>query len=455
MTLLRITPALATHRGMRRKQNEDAVGYEYPTSLEHLQAYGVLFVVADGVGGLAAGDRASQLAVEQLKHHYYSSPANLALEERLVSAVQQTNSDVHNRLDKQGATTLVAVVIRNKEMVAATVGDSLIFLIRQQALEQLNEVDILENAQTEQERSILTKAVGYQDQVDVQTISGVLEAGDRLLLCSDGLTRFVTSETLQRLAYYRDPRDGVRRMINEANKAGGGDNISAILVQIDEALPSADMLAHLDNTSAYVAIADNPLVTPAVPTKPNTVMPQAPAEAVADVDVSDEIVTSPVPTAAPDMQATNATTRIATPSKQVAQRRLTTPLVLLGIVVLALGAFLLGGALFAEDAEQMTATSAPLVTQIPENPSASTSAFALSVGTVIELGAAVVTRVNIRDSEDAGGAFVTDVASQYLIQDIFEDDEGQLWYRLQDETNGQSGWLPGSDLPVYDVISSP
>src|SRR6185369_801968 len=111
MTLLRLTPAVATHRGMRRRHNEDAVNYDYPIEPAKLQTYGALFVVADGVGGLSAGDKASTMAVEHLVQRYYAGNAAASAEERLAAAFLEVNNTVFKTLNRKGATTMVAVVI--------------------------------------------------------------------------------------------------------------------------------------------------------------------------------------------------------------------------------------------------------------------------------------------------------------------------------------------------------
>lgn len=455
---------------MRRKHNEDAVGYEYPAEAERLQQYGALFVVADGVGGLSAGDRASQLAVERLIKHFYALAPDTPQDERLAQAVQQVNTDIYQQLDQQAATTLVAIVIHDAELVAASVGDSAIFLIRDDNIEQLNEEDTLANPQTEQEKSVLTKAIGYRQKLDVQIISGTLQPQDRVLLCSDGLTRYVDQDLLKRFASYRDPRDGVRRMINEANAKGGADNISAALVLIGEEIASEDLSVHLDKMSAYVSIADEPMMTPAVATKPNTVVPQAAKEVLADMPLS---VPEKPPVPATPTQKPPAAPTIPHPTPpQGSSGTGRNPMLLLGIVALVIGAFLIGGALFATgDDEASSPIVAPTTDDTtsdpaqadsdaatsPDDEAEDTSApqnEALQINTVVQLREAVVTRVNVGDGEEDVAAFVTVPTTQYIIQDIFQDDEGQLWYRLLDEDNNQSGWLPESTWPAYEIITA-
>src|SRR5690606_22448944 len=103
---------------------EDAVGYEYPNDSSLLLSHGALFMVADGVGGLSSGDKASQMAVENLSKHYYRGDVSKGIAEGLSHAIQQANTDVFLEFDRQGATTLVAIVIHGNQMFSASVGDS-------------------------------------------------------------------------------------------------------------------------------------------------------------------------------------------------------------------------------------------------------------------------------------------------------------------------------------------
>ncbi|MDQ7036068.1 MAG: protein phosphatase 2C domain-containing protein [Anaerolineae bacterium] len=277
MTLLRLTPAIGTHVGMRRRHNEDSIGYRYPDAADVLQHSGALFVIADGVGGLSAGERASSLAVERLTKYYYGADSHIMAEERLATAVQKTNNDIYRLLNdpsKPAATTIVAIVVLNNQLLAVSVGDSQIFLIRDGEISQVNEVDVLSDGS--EEDGALTKAVGYRETVEVETISGSVKPDDILILCSDGLTRYISNTQLIRLSGLRDPRDSVRRMINEANQKGGADNISVAIVRVGEALAEDDISKYVQKLVVPVSIDTQPMMTPDVDTKPNTNIPLSP-----------------------------------------------------------------------------------------------------------------------------------------------------------------------------------
>lgn len=279
MTLLRLIPAMATHRGMRRQINEDAVAYEYPSDTALLQSHGALFIVADGVGGLSAGDEASQLTVKQLLKHYYAeNPRNI--EQSLVQAIRAVNRDVYTTLNRKGATTLVAVVIINDHLIVASAGDSQVFHIKDDTALQLNEEDVLHTDDADD--GALTKAIGYREDIDIETSSTVLYSGDKVLLCSDGLTLYLKDNHLVQLSNLRDPRDGVRRMINQANHAGGADNVTALLIHIGEAIEAGDVAAHIRRISVRVAVDTDPMIMQDVPSKPTTQIPLSRPETVID-----------------------------------------------------------------------------------------------------------------------------------------------------------------------------
>ncbi len=271
MTLLRLTPATATHRGMRRRHNEDAVGYEYPADINTLQSYGALFIVADGVGGLSSGDKASQMTVQHLIKHYYAGDVSISSEERLVQAIQKVNTDVFTELNQSGATTLVAALIINDTMIIASAGDSQIFHIDDGSIKQLNEEDVLQT--DDADNGALTKAIGYRESIEIETIRITLQAKDKILLCSDGLTRYLKDAQLAQLSNLRDPRDSVRNMINKANSSGGADNISAIVIHVGDAIEPGDIPAHIRQISVRVAVDTDPMMMQDVPSKPTTQIP--------------------------------------------------------------------------------------------------------------------------------------------------------------------------------------
>lgn len=280
MTLLRLIPAMATHRGMRRQHNEDAIGYDYPSDTGVLQSHGALFIVADGVGGLSVGDKASQLTVKQLLKRYYDSEDSTDIEEKLIETIQDVNTDVYTALNGKGATTLVATVLINEQLIVASAGDSQVFRIDTDSATQLNKEDVLHS--DDADNGALTKAIGYRETIDIETVSITVQAGDRILLCSDGLTRYLNDSDLVQLSNLRDPRDGVRQMINQANHAGGADNVSALLIHIGEAIEPEEVAKHIQRTQVRVAVDTQPMMMQDVPSKPTTQIPLSRPETVID-----------------------------------------------------------------------------------------------------------------------------------------------------------------------------
>jgi protein phosphatase len=245
-------------RGQKRANNEDAVGAFEPKDARQLRQSGRLYVVADGLGGHQLGEQASRLVVDSLLKVYYEAP-EIPPEKRLRDIIQQ----VHQRLiaarrnmasgDKM-ATTVVAAVVRNDTLQVAHVGDSRAYLLREGELHQITRDHsfvgemVRAGAITEREamqspyRNRLTRSIGGSDgalEVDV-TPPIRLRPGDLILLCTDGLTQYATTEDLLAAASYGTPRQIVERLIRFANARGGADNITVLVVQYgkESALPA-------------------------------------------------------------------------------------------------------------------------------------------------------------------------------------------------------------------------
>lgn len=259
MTLLRLTPALGTHRGLQRAKNEDTVDYTFPAVPDVLLRQGALFVVADGVGGLTAGDLASQYVVNRLMMRYYSLDVAAGIEEKLARAVQRVNEDLYERMRKKSATTLLAAVIVQDQLVVASVGDSVIYLVRGESIAKLNTEDIYTDDGREVPLGTLTQAIGYRYEVAVQTVVGRLQPGDRLLLCTDGLTRYLDAEALRScVGAADDPRVTVRHLIERANAHGGADNVAVVVIHVGDEIAVQDLIAHIAGCEIAVNIDSPP-----------------------------------------------------------------------------------------------------------------------------------------------------------------------------------------------------
>jgi len=226
--------------GRKRRRNEDAYVIEPP-----------LFAVADGMGGAQAGEVASRLAAAALKE----SGAGRGGVQQLITVIQEANRRVYARSNADPnasgmGTTITVALVENGQVSFGHVGDSRAYLIRDGAMEQLTEDHSLvgelmrsgklsaEEAETHPQRSVITRALGTDPDVDVDTFTIAAQTGDVFLLCSDGLTTMVSNETILDLVERnRGSMDkALRALVTAANKGGGEDNITVVAFEIaDEA----------------------------------------------------------------------------------------------------------------------------------------------------------------------------------------------------------------------------
>jgi PPM family protein phosphatase len=224
-----------------------------------------LFAVADGMGGHQAGEVASTIVVEVLARAG-STPRRDA--EGLVRALESANEQIRSRasadpeLDGMGTTCTVAIVDGPRVWIAH-VGDSRAYLLRSGQLRQLTEDHSLvamlvrdgimdaDAARVDERRNIITRALGSEDQLRVDVVSLDTEPGDRLLLCSDGLTGLVEDDDVAEALATPDPGAAADRLIALANEAGGDDNITVIVVDPgDVAASAAGDAAAIDGPAA-------------------------------------------------------------------------------------------------------------------------------------------------------------------------------------------------------------
>ena len=231
--------ATLTDTGRKRRHNEDAYVAEPP-----------LFAVADGMGGAQAGELASSLAAAALKD---SQEPGGGGEERVDELIQQANRRVYERQSQDTAasgmgTTMTVALVEDGRVAIGHVGDSRAYLIRGGSLEQLTEDHSLvaelvrsgklspEEAEGHPQRSVITRALGTDPDVDVDTFSIETRPGDLFLICSDGLTTMVDDETI--LAVITRNRDDLesaaKALVRAANKGGGEDNITVVFFEIGE-----------------------------------------------------------------------------------------------------------------------------------------------------------------------------------------------------------------------------
>jgi serine/threonine protein phosphatase PrpC len=240
--------------GQTRELNEDYFGTPetMEISLDLVEQKGRLYAVADGMGGHAAGEVASQQAVSTLFKEYYASPSTEIIE-RMKEAIEAANTEVHAQasLDRAKAgmgTTLVAAVLQGDNLYVANVGDSRAYLVREQSIEQVTRDHSWVNEQveagiiTEQEarehlyRNIITRSLGTKPSVDIDFFQRKVQPGDVLVLCCDGLSNEVEDDEIACIVSANSTQETAQKLIDLANQRGGPDNITTIVVKIGEAV---------------------------------------------------------------------------------------------------------------------------------------------------------------------------------------------------------------------------
>ena len=242
--MLQIAEAVQlTDTGRQREANEDSYFSRAP-----------LFVVADGMGGAQAGEVASRMAVEAFER---ADEADAAPEELLRRTAQEANREIFDLAQGDSSrsgmgTTLTAALLHGDEISFGHVGDSRAYVFREGKLKQItNDHSLVEElrrqgkltrdqAAEHPQRSVITRALGPEPQVDVDTMTFSARAGDVFLLCSDGLTTMLDDEDVAAiLAREDDLQTAARRLIRAANDRGGRDNITVVIFRLESADVSA------------------------------------------------------------------------------------------------------------------------------------------------------------------------------------------------------------------------
>ncbi|HUO28383.1 MAG TPA: PP2C family serine/threonine-protein phosphatase [Bryobacteraceae bacterium] len=246
--MLEIDACALTHMGKVRTNNEDSVSFVRPSDKGPLATHGVLAVVADGMGGHEGGELASRIAADAIARSYYGSSAAppRALEQAFHDASRAVfDTSRENPQLKGMGTTCVAAAIRGAEAWWAWIGDSRLYLVRDSRIYRMSEDHTLvqdmvrrglmtaEEARNHRDRSVLERAMGTRERIEPglghEPIA--LVAGDRLLLCSDGLHDLIGDDDLARLAVGRPVVECGDALLHLALDCGGPDNISIVLVE--------------------------------------------------------------------------------------------------------------------------------------------------------------------------------------------------------------------------------
>jgi PPM family protein phosphatase len=256
---IRLRSSARSHMGQVRDNNED---YIHLWTQENV----VLAIVADGMGGAAAGEEASRIAVDTIQRRFVmdAPPNDLAqmdqevLTEKLVDVIRQANVNIVERAMlypelKGMGTTVTLAVVRGSQVIVAHVGDSRAYHISgdnhdiTQITSDHSFVEALlaaghitrEQAEDHPMRNVLYRALGQAEEVDVDIYYNRLRVGDRLVLCSDGLTRHVKPQEIAEMSLANQSPDYTsQRLIDLANQRGGEDNVSVIVINVEGDAPA-------------------------------------------------------------------------------------------------------------------------------------------------------------------------------------------------------------------------
>jgi PPM family protein phosphatase len=312
-----------TDPGRVRRRNEDTFVLDPP-----------LFAVADGMGGAQAGEVASRLTAAAFREYHEAD--QLPPNERLQAIIQEANRRIYERArtdsDVSGmGTTVTAALLTGGRVTLGHVGDSRAYRIRDGELEQLTEdhslvADLMrsgsltpEEAEAHPQRSVITRALGTDPEVDVDTVSVETEVGDLFLLCSDGLTTMVADDDiLGILSAAPSLDDAAKELVRAANTGGGEDNVTVVLFRVEGDEP-----------------VEETLVAPGI----------AEGNGQGDADELEDTLTNlqPVQAPPPGARTTQPSVEPARPRrKRRWGRRLLWAAIALGLVALLLGGALVG-----------------------------------------------------------------------------------------------------------------
>jgi protein phosphatase len=228
-----------------RPNNEDFVAFFEPSDPQEREVSGCIYIVADGVGGASIGERASKYACEKVLYEYFQHP-EIEPGERLKLVIAQVNREIFDYAENNGirmATTIAVAVVLKNILIVANVGDSRVYLIHGNQVQQItldhsivgeivhqgmmSEIE----AQMSRLKNRLTRSVGGSKEVQVDVFNSIqLQSDDKILLCTDGLTRYALKEDLMRMTKGETSKEITIRMVDFANQRGGADNISVVLV---------------------------------------------------------------------------------------------------------------------------------------------------------------------------------------------------------------------------------
>lgn len=210
---------------------------------------GRVYVVADGIGGRQAGEVASHYAVQRIVHLYYDNSMSDTAQS-LAEGIELVNGELlekaNEELSEEGmATTLLAAVLKGEKLFLANVGDCRGYLIHDQQIEQVTEDHAFaaelvrigriseDEAAKHPQRSVVTRYLGAEQFVEPDIFERDIQAGDTIVLCTDGLWSQLADEEIREIATGEEPSQAVKTLIDRANQRGGSDNVTAIVLRVE------------------------------------------------------------------------------------------------------------------------------------------------------------------------------------------------------------------------------
>ena len=241
----------ASDFGKVRTNNEDAMGSFIPASRQQARSHGYLFAVADGVGGMDLGEVASSTAIAVMTEEFAKAQSGTMLISLLPRLIQHANAAVHDCTlaqeyrGKQMATTLVACALRYDQAIVSHVGDSRCYLVRNGKARQVTQDHTLVNEQRKMglistaeiadsdARHVLIRSLGPEMFVSPDTTALTLQAGDVLVLCTDGLHDEMREVTIAEIVSQKKSADEIaRELVARAVEIDGGDNTTAQVIRV-------------------------------------------------------------------------------------------------------------------------------------------------------------------------------------------------------------------------------
>ncbi len=235
--------------GKKRQRNEDGCTICIPDDKELARDRGLMFAVADGMGGVSGGDFASRLGLQTLVEEYYAR-TETTVPQRLQEAVGHANrrifQEAENHPEFYGmGTTMCALIVHGDHAYIAHVGDSRLYLFRE-ALYQVTEDHSLvaeqvrngyiseDEARTHSLKNLITRAVGTKDAVKADLYAVKLKIGDTILMCSDGLSNLVDDKTIAGILTGGNLQGAARVLVGRALEGGAPDNVTVLLLRVVE-----------------------------------------------------------------------------------------------------------------------------------------------------------------------------------------------------------------------------